>query len=107
MTAEMCWEAVGLNKLNRLKSIITSYESVLVAFSGGIDSAFVLKVARDTLGREKAKAATAESDSLAARELEAAKQFTQMFDIEHKIIETQEFQNPNYITNPENRCYYC
>lgn len=93
--------------MKRLKEVIASYESVLVAFSGGIDSAFVLKVARDTLGREKAKAVTARSDSLAARELEAAKIFVQTYDVEHKIIFTEEFQNPNYVSNPENRCYYC
>lgn len=102
-------EEAGLNhtKLDRLQAVIAGYESVLVAFSGGIDSAFVLKIAHDTLGREKTKAVTAQSDSLAARELEEAKIFTQTFDIEHKIIETDEFQNFNYVSNPQNRCYYC
>lgn len=80
---------------------------MLVAFSGGIDSAFVLKVARDTLGFEKAKAVTAKSASLAARELEAAKTFAETFQIEHKVIETEEFKNTNYTSNPSNRCYYC
>ena len=94
-------------KLDLLQEIIAGYESVLVAFSGGIDSAFVLKVARDTLGRRYAKAATAQSDSLAARELAEAKKFAQTIDVEHKIIATDEFQNPNYVSNPKNRCYYC
>jgi len=112
MTGRMCWEEVGLTSLNplkfdRLKSVISGYESVLVAFSGGIDSAFVLKVARDTLGFEKAKAVTAKSPSLAARELEEARAFAETFRIEHKIIETEEFENPHYTSNPSDRCYYC
>jgi hypothetical protein len=62
-----------MTQLERLQRILSSYESVLVAFSGGVDSAFVLKIARETLGRDRAKAVTAESKSLPARELEEAR----------------------------------
>src|SRR3989338_8555837 len=94
-------------KLERLKEIIRNYRSVLVAFSGGVDSAFVLKVARDVLGRDRAKAVTAESESVSVRELEAAKHLACRLDVEHKVIKTRELENPNYKTNPLNRCYFC
>jgi pyridinium-3,5-biscarboxylic acid mononucleotide sulfurtransferase len=94
-------------KLERLKEIISSYRSTLVAFSGGIDSALVLKIARGVLGRQRAKAATAKSDSLAARELAAAEQLARELDVEHRVIRTREFENPNYTRNPVNRCYFC
>ena len=94
-------------KLNHLKEIIQSYESVLVAYSGGLDSAFVLKVARDVLGRSWAKAVTAQSESVSERELEAAKELARELDVEHKVIQTQELDNANYKANPTNRCYFC
>ncbi len=94
-------------KFERLKKVIRQYESVLVAFSGGIDSAFVLKVARDVLGRDLAKAVTAESDSVPGRELEEAKKIAFEFDVEHKVIQTNEMDDPNYRSNPVNRCYFC
>lgn len=94
-------------KLHKLKPIIQSYESVLVAFSGGIDSTFVLKIAKDILGRDRVKAATAESESVPARELEEAKKIAAEFGVEHKIVKTHEMNNPSYRTNPVNRCYFC
>ncbi|MBI3999134.1 MAG: ATP-dependent sacrificial sulfur transferase LarE, partial [Candidatus Omnitrophica bacterium] len=98
---------VALSKLERLKAVIESYQSVLVAFSGGIDSTFVLKVSRDVLGRDYAKAATAQSESVAARELEATKTIARELDVEHRIIRTHELENPNYSSNPTHRCYFC
>ncbi|MBI1978263.1 MAG: ATP-dependent sacrificial sulfur transferase LarE, partial [Candidatus Omnitrophica bacterium] len=95
------------HKLGRLKDIIQSYESVLVAFSGGVDSTFVLKVARDVLGRDLAKAATASSPSVPRREIEAAKELVQRMDVEHRMIHTHELENQNYKTNPLDRCYFC
>ncbi len=94
-------------KLQHLKTILRNYESVLVAFSGGIDSTFVLKVARDVLGRDLAKAVTAESESVPERELEDAKKLARGFDVEHKIIRTEEMGDSNYRSNPVNRCYFC
>ncbi len=95
------------SKLKRLKEVIYGYRSVLVAFSGGVDSAFVLKVARDVLGRDHAKAVTAESESVSARELDLAKALALALDVEHKVIQTHELDNANYKTNPMNRCYFC
>lgn len=97
----------GTEKLDRLKSIVQEYQSVLVAFSGGVDSAFVLKVARDVLGRECAKAVTAESESVPERELEAAKELARSMDVEHRVIRTHELEHPDYQANPAHRCYFC
>jgi uncharacterized protein len=96
-----------IEKLDQLKHILSTYQSALVAFSGGADSAFVLKMAREVLGRARAKAVTAKSDSLAGRELETAKELALELDVEHRIIETREFENPKYVSNPVNRCYFC
>jgi len=98
---------VAKQKLDRLQNIIRSYKSVLVAFSGGIDSAFVLKTARDVLGRERMRAVTAESESVSGRELEAAKTLACELDVEHHVIRTRELENENYKSNSKDRCYFC
>ncbi len=98
---------VSRSKLDQLRSIIHGYGSVLVAFSGGVDSAFVLKVARDVLGRERAKAVTAKSESVPARELAAAKELANKLDVEHRVIQTYELENKSYRANPTHRCYFC
>ncbi len=112
MMAAASWAGDGLHpimneKLDRLKGVVKSYRSVLVAFSGGVDSAFVLKVARDVLGRSQAKAVTAESASVPARELEAAQDLARRMDVEHLIVRTRELENPGYTSNPAHRCYFC
>jgi len=94
-------------KLKKLKSVLTAYESVLVAYSGGVDSAFVLKVARETLGRDRVKAVTAVSPSLADAELEQATALARTIDVEHIIIQTRELENPAYRANQGDRCFYC
>lgn len=94
-------------KLNRLREVIRTYESAVVAFSGGVDSACVLKVARDVLAARRVLAVTGKSDSLAERELETAKQLALEFDVEHRVIETEELRNPDYRANSSERCYFC
>ena len=94
-------------KFARLKDILRSYESVLVAFSGGVDSAFVLKVARQVFDRERAKAVTAQSESVPRRELIAAQELASALDVEHRVIQTRELENPNYRANSAHRCYFC
>jgi uncharacterized protein len=78
-----------------------------VAFSGGVDSTFVLRVAVDTLGRENVLAVTGASSSVAAAEMDDAKRLAARIGAEHVVIETREFENANYLANPTNRCYYC
>lgn len=103
------WEGVGLSrqKLDQLKTIIRTYEKVLVAFSGGSDSAFVLKVAREVLGKDNVLAVIAKSPSLPESELKRARQTALEADAPLIEIETGELENPDYASNPVNRCYFC
>jgi len=94
-------------KLERMKAILRDLDRVAVAFSAGVDSTFVLKVALDTLGPDRVVAVTGRSDSLAAEELEEARRLAEAMGAEHVVIDTQEFDDPNYLANPENRCYFC
>ena len=94
------------NKHRDLESRIVKVKSAVVAFSGGVDSTLVLAIANDVL-QGRVLAVTAESDSVSDRELEAARRLAQILDVKHKIIKTEEMSSPNYLSNPENRCYYC
>jgi len=78
-----------------------------VAFSGGVDSTFVLRVAVDALGRENVVAFTGASDSVATAELDEARRLAELIGAPHVLVPTREFEDPNYLANPTNRCYYC
>jgi uncharacterized protein len=93
-------------KLEQLQDLLRSYGSCLVAYSGGVDSAFLAYVAHQVLG-EKALAVLADSPSLPRRELEEAVAVAKKFAIPLRVIATQEFDNPDYLANPNNRCYFC
>jgi len=80
--------------------------SVLVAYSGGVDSAFLLRVAADTLG-DRALGATARSPSYPPSELEAAIQLAREIGARHVVVETHEMDEEAYVSNPANRCFYC
>ncbi len=94
------------NKHRNLRSRLQELNSLLVAFSGGIDSALLLKVAYDVLG-EKVLAVTADSPSVARKELEEAKRIAREIGVRHTIIQTHEMSVNDYVRNPSNRCYYC
>jgi len=94
-------------KLEKLRTLLSRYGSVLVAFSGGCDSAFVAKVAYDVLGGERMKAVTAKSPSLAESEIFEVESFVERFGIDHHWINTAELEDPRYAQNPINRCYFC
>ena len=95
-----------LEKLEKLRALLRSYESCLVAYSGGVDSVFLARVAHDALG-EKALAVIADSPSLPRRELAEAVELGQRFNFPVRVVKTAEFENPNYLANPNNRCYFC
>ncbi len=93
-------------KLEHLKEIIKEKDSLMIAFSGGIDSSLVAKVAYDVLD-EKALAVTLTSDTFSKRELENAKKIAKEIGVHHVIVKSSELGNEAFVKNPENRCYYC
>lgn len=95
-----------MSKLDQLRDLLRSYGSCLVAYSGGVDSVFLARVARDVLG-DKSLAVIADSASLPRRELNEALEIAERFQIPVRVVRTQEFQNPSYTANPTNRCYFC
>jgi uncharacterized protein len=94
------------NKLDRLRELLRSYGSCLVAYSGGVDSVFLARVAFEVLGA-KSLAAIADSPSLPRRELDEALAIAAQFKIPVQVVRTREFDNPDYLANPGNRCYFC
>ena len=93
-------------KLKRLRNLCQAMERAIIAYSGGVDSTLVAKIAYDVLG-DRALAITAVSPSLLPEELDAAKTQAAEIGIEHELVETHEMDNPNYTSNPVNRCYFC
>jgi pyridinium-3,5-biscarboxylic acid mononucleotide sulfurtransferase len=93
-------------KLDRLRAIFTPMKSVIVAFSGGVDSTFVLRVAHETIGK-RVLALTTTSPTMPDEDRESAIAMAELIGARHILIESNELEVPGYAENPLNRCYLC
>jgi len=96
-----------MKKIEKLKDILKQMGSVLIAFSGGSDSSFLLKIASSVLPKEKIIAVTADSPTYTRQELSGARLFAAALGVKHIVIKTLELREERFISNPLNRCYFC
>ena len=95
------------HRLRELESTVTPYGSALVAFSGGVDSSLALAIAARALPREKVLAVTSNNETYLPSELDLASGLAGSLGVEHLVVNTRELDDPNYSSNPTNRCYFC
>jgi len=94
-------------KYDHLQRRLRELQSVVVAFSGGLDSAFVLRAAVEALGRDRVLALTGRSPSVPRADLEAVERLAAEIGAAHEFVDTSELDDPSYRSNPTNRCYFC
>jgi len=95
-----------MEKLTALQNMISKFPSAIVAFSGGVDSTFLAVMVHRTLG-ERSLAVTAVSPTYPEAERKEAKDLAVRFGFRHQVIHTNEFEDPDYVNNPPERCYFC
>ncbi len=96
----------GDSKVTRLRALLAELPSSLVAFSGGVDSSFLLRVAHEVLGN-RCLALTTVSATTPPRDLDEARRIAATLGVQHLVIDTDELAIPGYAENPTNRCYFC
>ena len=96
----------NLSKYEKLKNLLGEMGKVLVAFSGGVDSSFLLKVAVDVLG-ENVLAVIASSETYPEKERDEAVKLAKRLNVRYEVIQTKELENPDFAHNPPERCYFC
>jgi pyridinium-3,5-biscarboxylic acid mononucleotide sulfurtransferase len=97
----------AVQRLSELEAIVAPYGSALVAFSGGVDSSLALAIAARALPKERILAVTSNNETYLPSELDLAREFALSLGVEHLIVNTRELDNPDYASNPANRCYFC
>ncbi len=95
------------DRLRELEAIVAPHGSALVAFSGGVDSSLALAVAARALPSERVLAVTSNNETYLPSELGLARTFADSLGVEHLVVNTRELDDPNYASNPTNRCYFC
>ncbi len=96
-----------MDKIERLKEFISQFESVAIAFSGGVDSSTLLALTANVLGNERVVAVTASSPTVPSRDLEDARRFAEEIGVRHVLLDLNELEDDDFRKNPPNRCYFC